>query len=568
MPPRRALAESRSPLWFAIQRIKTALSPNVTITPAPPSILAQWDVPITMRDGVTLRANVFRPKSDERVPVIMSAHPYGKDKIAARTRSGRSPNLQYRLFPQPDPIAISDWTGWEAPDPAVLVQRGYAVINCDLRGAGTSEGVGEFFSEIEGRDYYDLIEWAAAQAWSNGRVGLDGVSYLAISQYFAAVQHPAHLAAICPWEGFNDVYWDFVYPGGVRENGFSKLWFRKAGQARVKTTLEIEANRHTNRDAFWAERAAPIEKIEAPMLVCGSFSDHSLHTRGGFEAYRRAASGQKWMYTHRSGKWCTYYGQDATETRLRFFDHFLKGDDNGWDREPAVRLAIYDTGSQAAAVTKEEAWPPNDLAWRRLWLGAKDMALADASGEPATVSFDMRGKGIRFSWTVTEDIDVIGPMALRLPIELRGVDDMNLFAGIRKFRRGQEILFEGSFGFRRDIVSKGWQRAAHRELDAALATPSQPVHTHSRAEPLKPSEILALEIELRQHATRFLKGDVLCLELRGTWFFARNPLSGQFPASYEPSLKGTCVVHTGGSNEAFLYFGSRPSAATDAKLAR
>ena len=152
MPPRRALAESRSPLWFAIQRIKTALSPNVTITPAPPSILAQWDVPITMRDGVTLRANVFRPESDARVPVIMSAHPYGKDKIAARTRSGRSPNLQYRLFPQPDPIAISDWTSWEAPDPAVLVPRGYAVINCDLRGAGTSEGVGEFFSEIEGRD--------------------------------------------------------------------------------------------------------------------------------------------------------------------------------------------------------------------------------------------------------------------------------------------------------------------------------------------------------------------------------------------------------------------------------
>ena len=140
MPSRRALAESCSPLWFAIQRIKTALSPNVTITPAPRSILAQWDVPIAMRDGVTLRANVFRPEGDARVPVIMSAHHYGKDKIAVRTRSGRSPNLQYRLFPQPDPIAISEWTSWEAPDPAVLVPRGYAVINCDLRGAGTVGG--------------------------------------------------------------------------------------------------------------------------------------------------------------------------------------------------------------------------------------------------------------------------------------------------------------------------------------------------------------------------------------------------------------------------------------------
>ena len=67
-----------------------------------------------------------------------------------------------------------------------------------------------------------------------------------------------------------------------------------------------------------------------------------------------------------------------------------------------------------------------------------------------------------------EDIDIIGPMALRLPIELNGVDDMNLFAGIRKFRRGQEILFEGSFGYARDIVSKGWQRAAHRKLTRPL----------------------------------------------------------------------------------------------------
>ena len=204
---------------------------------------------------------------------------------------------------------------------------------------------------------------------------LECVSYLAISQYFATVQHPPHLAAICPWEGFNDVYRDFVYPGGVRENGFSKLWFHKAGQARVKTNLEIEANRHTDRDAFWAERAAPIEKIEVSMLVCASFSDHSLHSRGSFEAYRRAASGQKWITMHRSGKWSTYYSQDATGTRLRFFDHFLKGADNGWEREPAIRLAIYDTGSKPpAAVTKEEAWPPNDLTWRRLWLGAKDLA--------------------------------------------------------------------------------------------------------------------------------------------------------------------------------------------------
>ena len=155
-------------------------------------------------------------------------------------------------------------------------------------------------------------------------------------------------------------------------------------------------------------------------------------------------------------------------------------------------------------------------------------------------------------------------MALRLPIELQGVDNMNLFAGIRKFRRGQECLFEGSFGFTRDIVSKGWQRAAHRELDAALATPAQPVHTHSRAEPLKRGEILELKIELRQHATRFLKGDVLCLEVRGAWFFASNsrPLMSRASRAHVPLIPEARTKH-------FCAFGNLAlSAATDAKLLR
>jgi putative CocE/NonD family hydrolase len=70
-------------------------------------------------------------------------------------------------------------------------------------------------------NYYDLIEWAGMQSWSSGLVGLDGVSYLAISQYKVAALKPPSLAAICPWEGLSDLYRDFAYPGGVREDGFS-----------------------------------------------------------------------------------------------------------------------------------------------------------------------------------------------------------------------------------------------------------------------------------------------------------------------------------------------------------
>jgi hypothetical protein len=95
-------------------------------------------------------------------------------------------------------VTHSAWTGWEAPDPAYWVQRGYVVINADLRGWGKSDGVAEIFAEQEGPDGHDLIEWAAVQPWSNGRIGMSGVSYLAMTQWAAAATRPPHLAAICP----------------------------------------------------------------------------------------------------------------------------------------------------------------------------------------------------------------------------------------------------------------------------------------------------------------------------------------------------------------------------------
>lgn len=543
----------------ARRRFGHALHPNVEVSAVPEGILADWNVPVTTRDGTVLRVNVFRPATGGPVPVIMSAHPYGKDRLPANTRSGRGVNFQYRLFPQPRPVRFSAWTSWEAPDPAVWVPRGYAVVNADLRGGGTSDGVGELLSDQEAEDYYDLIEWAGTQPWSSGRVALDGVSYLAISQYKVAALAPPHLAAICPWEGFSDLYRDFARPGGVRETGFSVIWSKMTGKfARVRTPLLPELDGRAEFDAWYAARTPAIEPIRVPMLVCGSFSDQSLHTRGSFELYRRAASERKWLYTHRNGKWCTYYGPEATEARGRFYDHVLKGQDNGWDREPPVRLAIHDHGPDPDAVTGEEAWPPRDLAWTELWLDAADGSLRpERPGQEGRTAFDTRRGTAVFTWRVPEDCDVIGPMALRVPIALEGADDVFLFAGVRKFRDGAEQRFEGSYGFDADMVTKGWQRAAHRTLDAHLSTPEQPVHRHDRTEPLAPGEIVTVEIALLPQATRLLRGDELRLELRGHWHFRRDPVRGQFPAGYCTSPAGRCLVHTGGAHEARLLIGRR-----------
>lgn len=103
--------------------------------------------------------------------MLLSAATYGKDKMPAASRSGRAKPLQYRMASNDAPLAFSAWTALEAPDPAFWVPRGYVLINLDLRGWGTSDGDPEPFGPTEGDDLHDAIEWAAAQPWSNGKVG-------------------------------------------------------------------------------------------------------------------------------------------------------------------------------------------------------------------------------------------------------------------------------------------------------------------------------------------------------------------------------------------------------------
>src|SRR6201992_3376320 len=253
---------------YARTRIRAALRPPVTVYTMPSGIAKDQDVPARMRDGVTLRLNLFRPAGEGPFPVIMSAHPYGKDKVP-RFKHGRwSLNPQFRIMNQPEPLRISDQTCWEAPDPVWWAQRGYAVINLDTRGGGHSEGRGDLLSDQEADDLAQVIAWAAEQPWSTGRVGMLGVSYLALSQYKVAALDPPALSAICPWEGFTDAYRDFFTPGGVVENGFARVWLYMTKRiARLNGDLAAEIRKHPLRDAWWDTLTPDLSKIEVPMLV-------------------------------------------------------------------------------------------------------------------------------------------------------------------------------------------------------------------------------------------------------------------------------------------------------------
>jgi uncharacterized protein len=478
--------------------------------------------------------------------------------------------MQYHLM-QSEPVSHSAWTGWEAPDPGHWVSRGYVVVNADLRGWGKSDGAGELFSDQEGRDCHDLIEWAAMQPWSNHRVGMSGVSYLAISQWAAAATRPPHLAAICPWEGFTDFYRDFARPGGVLENGFLSMWtigLRVSERRRID--IARQARTRPEFDSWWAQRNRAVEQIAVPALVCGSFSDHNLHTRGSFEGFRRIASEHKWLYTHRGPKWGTYYSEPALQIQAEFFDHFLGGETTPiLDRSP-VRVEIREDARTVTAVRRTSSWPPPDTHWQRWYLAVgtdtDDGTLRPtAASSSASRSFDIRRGRLRFDHRFDSDTEVVGPMLLTVTISVANTDDVELFAGVRKFRGGREIGFEGSYGFPFDLVTHGMLAASHRQIDPVRSLPHQPFHPHTRREPLTVGDPVELQIELLPSATLFRSGEVLRLDLQGRWFFSRNPLIGQFPGAYARKVSaGTCSIHTGGRHPSFLTVPISPVTPADA----
>ncbi|HEU4657860.1 MAG TPA: CocE/NonD family hydrolase, partial [Capillimicrobium sp.] len=165
--------------------------------PAQYGAVTDDDVPIAMRDGVVLRADVQRPDAPGRYPVVVIQTPYNKDG------------------------GINTVLGGQA---SYFVQRGYVVVTVDVRGTGSSQGTWDSFGEAEQRDGYEVVEWAARQPWSSGRVGLYGPSYMGLNQLYTAALRPPSLKAIFPIVPMADGYRDIVFSGGDVNVSFIPLW--------------------------------------------------------------------------------------------------------------------------------------------------------------------------------------------------------------------------------------------------------------------------------------------------------------------------------------------------------
>lgn len=501
-----------------------------------------WDVPITMDDGLVLRADVYRPIEPGQYPVILSYGPYAK---GLSFQEGYPSAWQRMVDKHPDVAAGSTnvYQNWEVVDPEKWVPHGYACVRVDSRGCGRSPGFVDHFSPRETQDFHDCIEWAGVQHWSNGKVGLNGISYYGINQWHVASRQPPHLAAMCIWEGSADWYRDMTHHGGMLST-FWKNWY----DMQVKTvqyglgtrgprspatgdlvcgpeTLtdeQLAANRadfgaeilaHPLDDEYHRERSPDWSKVTVPFLSAANWGGQGLHPRGNFEGFYRAASTQKWLEAHGIEHWTHFYTDYGRTLQLRFFDHFLKGTGD-WAAQPKVLLQVRHP-NETFEERAEEAWPIPRTQWTPYGLDFTHHTLAPVESTDGAVTFDAMGDGLTFlTAPLAHATEITGPSSLTLYVSSSTVD-ADLFIVLRVFAPDlREETFQGAIDPHTPIA-QGWLRASHRKLDPALSTPWRPYHTHDEKQPLTPGEPVRLDIEIWPTSIVIPAGWRLGVSIRG-----------------------------------------------------
>ncbi|HEX3936113.1 MAG TPA: CocE/NonD family hydrolase [Xanthobacteraceae bacterium] len=503
-----------------------------------------WNAPIEMDDGLILRADVFRPVDDVKYPAVLSYGPYAK---GLAFQDGYSGNWARLVKAAPEVLSGSSnkYQNWELIDPEKWVPDGYACIRIDSRGAGRSPGFLDVWSPRETLDLYHCIEWAGTQGWSNGKVGVSGISYYAMNQWTVGALKPPHLAALCIWEGASDYYRELGRHGGILSD-FLHSWHprqvasvqhgvgRRGAKSAVTGELVAgpdtlsEVELATNRadtpeevkrrriyDDYYAARTADFAEIEAPLLSAANWGGMGLHTRGNFEGYMRAGSRQKWLEVHGDTHFTHFYSSYGETLQKRFFGHFLKGEDTGWGTQAKVSLNVRHP-YEKFTLRAENEWPLARTLWTRYYLDPEHRTLTpQPSAANTSLSYQTTGDGLTFRTPpLTESIEITGPVAAKLWASSQ-TTDADLFLALRLFDpAGKEITFIGS-NDPRVPIGLGWLRASHRKLDAGRSLPYRPWHTHDEERLLRPNEAVELDVEVWPTSIVVPPGYVLALTVSG-----------------------------------------------------
>jgi predicted acyl esterase len=558
-----------------------------------------WHQPIPMDDGLVLRADVYRPIEDGRCPVILSYGIYAK---GLAFQEGYPHQWEKMVQDHPEILkgSTNKYQNWETTDPERWVPHGYAVVRVDSRGAGWSPGFMDPSGPREIDDLYQCIEWAGTQPWSNGKVGMLGISYYASNQWRVAGMHPPHLAAIIPWEGQNDRYRDSGYHGGILSQ-FQQRWAKHqvvniqygrgelakknpntgesvAGpvtlsdeeMAKNRVDAFEEAKKHPLDGEWHRSRSADLSRVTTPLLSCANWGGQGIHPRGNFNGFLETPGPRKWLEAHGDSHWSLFYSGYGLELQKRFFDHFLKGVDNGWEQQPRVQLNVRHPGEKFV-LRAENEWPLARTQWTKLYLDPANRALSRTPVAPAgKVDYEALGPGLTFSLPPLErEMEITGPMAAKLFVS-SSTRDADLFLIVRVFDpQGQELTFMGSTDPNTPIAN-GWLRVSHRRLDPARSQPWRPWHPHDRIEPLAPGQVYECDVEIVPSCIVVPAGWRVALTVRGKDYEYEGEL-GEFGKKFHYATRGTggmthddpddrppavfggtVTLHAGGPRESYL----------------
>jgi predicted acyl esterase len=485
---------------------------------------------------------VYRPDGGGKYPVILTYGPYAK---GLAFQDGYPSAWQRMVSEHPDVAYGSSnlYQSWEVVDPEKWVPEGYACVRVDSRGAGRSPGFVDPFSPRETKDFYQCIEWAGVQPWSNGKVGLNGISYFGTNQWHVASLQPPHLAAICVWEGMADWYRDGTHHGGI-VNTFWANWYdmqvksvqyglgERGAKSRANgkwvcgdetlSDAELAKNRcsfgdeivaHPLDDDYHKARSPVWDKINVPLLTAANWGGQGLHPRGNFEGYVRAASKEKYLEAHGIEHWTHFYTDYGRNLQLRFFDHFLKGKGD-WKTQPRVLLQVRHVDKFVER--HENEWPLARTQWTRLCLNNNhQLRFGKQNSRGASITFDAMGDGVTFiSEPLETEMEVAGPIACKLRVS-SSTEDADLFLVLRVFTPDlREVTFMGAIDPHTPIA-QGWLRASHRKLDKKLSTEYRPYHSHDEKQLLSKNEIVSLDIEILPTCIVIPAGHRIALSVRG-----------------------------------------------------
>jgi putative CocE/NonD family hydrolase len=509
-------------------------------------IVFEQDVEVPMPDGVILVADIFRPADGEPAPALISWAPYIKET----ERLGGAPFID------------------ECGAIGFIVKRGYAFVRVQARGTGRSGGVApeELFGPQEAQDCHDSIEWAAAQSWCDGNVGMTGMSYFSVAQLRAAATNPPHLKAIFPYKSMTDIYRQGLFKGGAPYTGAMELLaaFEKLKPPSMPALLRHLLSYLLNRKPFLIEMSdaaanqrkfrkfmklkppdelacrnyvarlfdnpfdndhwrspsatATLERIDVPICIGTDYGAVGFHLFGAFELWHRLKIDKRMFigppeYTF---PWSNYH-----QEMIAWYDWRLKGIDTGDADLPPVRYFLTGANRWESATD----WPVPGARRTSFYLAEADINPLQtqllASAPPAassqsflaipSTSFYVKGiekfeaQVLRYhSQPFPQNTRIVGPVHLHLTLSATAIDT-NLMV------RLSDVAPDG----KPVKLAFGWLRTSHRTIDPARSNPTQIVHDHcvEAVKQLVPGEPTKMSLSLTPISNMFLAGHCLLLEV-------------------------------------------------------